>query len=186
MLAPGHSFMLIEDARRAEQLAGELATSIQRLAALPGNLALDADAVHDAITAALAAGDQRRADRDLVLRKSRRLRSRVREWNRLHATPPQVSPRLAADLSALAQRVRAMVAARPQPDPSAPALRDAADALARSAGRIRVERHRAGHEAIAALDRVARLAAEVPTTPSSVLARATARLDQPTWTRTSP
>src|SRR3712207_2018961 len=43
LLAPNYSFMLLDEARRAEALAGELAASLQRLAALPGRLVLDRD-----------------------------------------------------------------------------------------------------------------------------------------------
>lgn len=74
LLAPGYTFLLLEEARRAETLQRSLVLSLRRLQGLPGHLDLDvASVLRNALTE--VDWDQQLADdRDVIRRHAARAR----------------------------------------------------------------------------------------------------------------
>lgn len=135
LLAPGYTFLLLEEARRAEVLQRSLILSLRRLQGLPGNLALDvASVLHNALTD-IDWDEQLADDRDIVGQHAAQIGPRSRSWRSLPGKDRRRRGRaLIASIRSLAQRLRrhaeeiehaGPVATGPQADPAA--LRAAAD-----------------------------------------------------------
>ena len=157
-LSRDYSFLLLEEAKRADVLAASLAGSLKTLAELPGNLSVDRDAVYAAITAPLPIDEQRQTEREQIRTTARQLRESVRTFVRLPSNERrQMTPKLTDALRALAQRIIANGARRSEGDPAVAVLRDAAEAVEAAAARIRADEVHAGLKTTAALDRVDQL-----------------------------
>lgn len=176
MLTRDYSFMMIDDARRAEALAGELAVSLQRLVGLNGNLRLDRTAIFEAIAAVVPSEAADRTHREHVVQEGRRLRRAVWSWQRTNQPERQrLTRRLLARLSTLAQRARSIASTTPA-DGQGLELLAAADAVSNAAQRMGAERVHSALEAAAALDRVGVLL-EDPQDATTVDVRATPAAD---------
>jgi hypothetical protein len=155
LLAPHYSFMLLDDARRADALAHELSTCLSRLAALPGNLLFNRDSVYEAIAAPLPATRQQSDERRGIIQNSQQLRRTVWDWTRSDRSQRNTRrAMLVADLYALAQRVRALSTTDAIPTTQRQVVSEAAGALANATARMRAKRWRANLDAITALDRI--------------------------------
>ncbi len=170
-LTRGYAFLLLEEARRAETLAGELAASLQRLATLPGNLVIDRDEVHAAITAPLPAWAQEQADRELIVAEAEAARRSVRDWTRMSRRERvNGTPRLVAKLRTIGERLVAL--ARPERTDESSALNAAATEVERAADAVSAERLHAGVEATKALHHAERVVKTPETRPAPKVEKA--------------
>lgn len=135
LLAPGYTFLLLEEGRRAEALQRSLILSLRRLQTLPGNLVLDVASVLRNALADIDWDEQLTDDRDIIRQHTAQLGPRARAWRSLSGRERRDrGTSLVASIRSLAQRLRRYadqlerpggVARDPHPDPSA--LRSAAD-----------------------------------------------------------
>lgn len=135
LLAPGYTFLLLEEARGAEALQRSLILSLRRLQGLPGHLELDiASVVRNALTE-IDWDEQLADDRDIIRHHAAQIGPRARVWRSLPGRDRRRrGTTLVASIRSLAQRLRRhadqiehadTAAVGPQPDPAA--LRSTAD-----------------------------------------------------------
>jgi hypothetical protein len=107
LLAPGYTFLLLEEARKVGLLQRELVMSLERLATLPGHLQLHPEAVLRATVEAVPWDERLANDRDVIRAESAGLRPQVSAW-RSHSRREREhrTPELVAAIRRLAQRLR--------------------------------------------------------------------------------
>ncbi len=148
LLAPGYTFLLLEETRRAEALQRSLILSLRRLQGLPGNLALDvASVLRNALTD-IDWSEQFADDRDIIGQHAAQLGPRARAWRWLHGRERQRRGKaLVASIRSLAQRLRRHAdqiehagPAAPGPHPDPARLRAAADQTDAAADAVAADR----------------------------------------------
>lgn len=150
LFAPGYTFLLLEEVRRAETLQRSLILSLRRLQGLPGNLSLDVESVLRSALADIDRNEQLADDRDIMRRRAAEIRPRTREWRALPGPERRRHARsLVAAIRSLAQRLRRHAdlveqddhtPTGPEPDPAA--LRESADQVDASADAVAEDRRR--------------------------------------------
>lgn len=148
VLAPGYTFLLLEETRRAETLQRSLILSLRRLQGLPGNLALDVASVLRNALSEVDWNEQLADDRDIIRQHAAQVVPRARAWRSLPGRDRQPGrTRLAASIRSLAQRVRRHADHIEQagPDTSGPhadpaTLRSAADTADAAADAVMEDR----------------------------------------------
>lgn len=106
-LAPGYTFLLLEEARQAEALQRALVLCLQRLVGLPGNLELNPESVFRNAVAAVGWEERLADEREVIRGEATQIRPQVRVWRRLgRGERDRAGVELAADIRRLAQRLR--------------------------------------------------------------------------------
>ncbi|MDP8969840.1 MAG: hypothetical protein M3N52_04975 [Actinomycetota bacterium] len=107
LLAPGYTFLLLEEARKAETLQRALVMCLQRLVGLPGHLELAPDSVFRNAVAAVDWDERLADDREIIRAEAAQMRPQVRAWRRLaRRDRERAGGSLVASIRRLAQRLQ--------------------------------------------------------------------------------
>jgi len=107
LLAPGNTYLLLEEARRAEILQRELVLALRRLVGLPGNLELKGESVFRNAVASVGWEELLEDNRALVHAEAGAIGRDVPAWRDQPKPLRQLrAPALAARVRALAERLR--------------------------------------------------------------------------------